>query len=162
MSAAPGGDAAPNERAAAPARLECPAYSLPAKVIATAFVGALAVAVWRSAADIAQTEWTAHELAALAVMSLAVVLGYGWILASRTSIDATRIAQTWMWPKQARIDEIVQARFVHVPGLEWLVAPRLVVRLQGQHRRLVFPAAGREVLTEFARLSLRAGMPRQP
>jgi hypothetical protein len=139
--------------------LECAAYSLPAKALATALVGALAVAAWQAAGDLGSAAWTAPAKASLAAVAIGIAVGYGWILASRTSIDATHITQSWLWPKHVRIADITQAKFIHLPWLAWLVAPRLVVRSRGRRTALVFPAAGREVLAEFARLSVRVALP---
>ncbi len=153
---------APETGAGVPARLECAAYSPAAKALATAFVVALAAALWQTAGDILSPGWTAQARASLAVMLVAIAAGYVWIMISRTAIDATRITQTWLWPKQVRRADIVQAKFIYLPWLAWIVAPRLVVKVQGQRRAVVFPAAGREVLAEFARLSLGAGAPPRP
>ena len=154
MSAADG--RAGGAGAASDAVLECAAYSLPVKALATVLVGALAAAVWQAAGDLASAAWTGPAKAGLAVVAIGVAAGYGWILASRTSIDATRIRQSWLWPKQVLLADITQARFIYLPGLSWIVAPRLVVRARGRKAAVVFPAAGPEVLAEFARLSLGA------
>ena len=151
------GDGRAGSAGAAPgAALECAAYSLPVKALATALLAALVVAAWRSGVDPTSADWTAAAKASLAVVVIGVAVGYGWILASRTSIDATRIRQSWLWPKQVLLADITQARFIYLPGLTWIVAPRLVVRARGRKAAVVFPAAGRAVLAEFARLSLGA------
>lgn len=134
--------------------IECAAYSLPLKIVATLFVGALVFAAWRAAGDLASAAWTAPAKASLAVLGIGVAVGYGWILGSRTSIDATHITQTWLWPKHVRLADITQAKLVYLPALSWIIAPRLVVRARGRRTAMVFPAAGREVLAEFARLTV--------
>ena len=136
--------------------LECAAYSLPVKALATVLVGALAAAVWQAAGDLASAAWTGPAKASLAVVAIGVAAGYGWILASRTSIDDTRIRQSWLWPKQVLLADITQAKFIYLPWLSWIVAPRLVVRARGRKAAVVFPAAGPAVLAEFARLSVGA------
>ena len=137
--------------------VEGPAYSRPAKVIATLLVGALVVAAARNAGVLAGAAWPAAAAkASLAVIAIAVAICYYWILVSRTSVDATHIAQSWRWPKHVRLADITQAKFIYLPGLSWIVAPRLVVQARGHRSAMVFPAAGPEVLAEFARLSLGA------
>ena len=131
----------------------CAAYSLPVKALATALIGALVVAAWLAAGDLKSAAWTAPAKASLAVVGLGIVACYYWILVSRTSIDATHITQTWLWPKHVRRTDIMQAKFIYLPWLSWVVAPRLVVQVRGRKAALVFPAAGAEVLAEFARLS---------
>lgn len=51
-----------------------------------------------------------------------------WILRSRTSISHETIEQTWLWHKRVLIKDITQAKFIYVPYLSWLIAPRLIVR----------------------------------
>ena len=134
--------------------VEGPAYSRPAKAIATLLVGALAVAAARNAGALASAAWPAAAKASLAVIAIAVAVCYYWILVSRTSVDATHITQSWLWPKHVRLADITQAKFIYLPGLSWIVAPRLVVQARGRRSAMVFPAASPDVLAEFARLSL--------
>ncbi len=143
------GDAAPQPS------IECAAYSLPLKLIASLLVGALVFAAWRTAGDLASAAWTAPAKASLAAVAIGIAVAYGWILASRTSIDATHITQTWLWPKHVRLADVTQAKLIYLPALSWIVAPRLVVRARGRKAAVVFPASGREVLAEFARLSVQ-------
>ena len=134
--------------------VEGPAYSRPAKAIATLLVGALAVAAARNAVVLAGAAWPPAAKASLAVIAIAVAVCYYWILVSRTSVDTTHITQTWLWPKHVRLADITQAKFIYLPGLSWIVAPRLVVQARGHRSAMVFPAAGPAVLAEFARLSV--------
>jgi hypothetical protein len=77
---------------------------------------------------------------------------YYWILSSRTSIEQGVITQTWLWDKRVVVRDVTQAKFIYIPYLSWLVAPRLVVRAgMAVH---VFHAASPHVLEAFARLSL--------
>ena len=131
-----------------------PAYSRPAKAIATLLVGALVVAAARNAGLLHSAAWPPTAKASLAVVAVAVAVCYYWILVSRTSVDATHITQSWLWPKHVRLADITQAKFIYLPGLSWIVAPRLVVQARGHGSAMVFPAAGPDVLAEFARLSL--------
>ena len=148
------GEPVADDTGAHPPTIECAAYSLPLKIVATLFVGALVFAAWRAAGDLASAAWTAPAKASLAALGIGVAVGYGWILGSRTSIDATHITQTWLWPKHVRLADITQAKLVYLPALSWVVAPRLVVRARGRRAAMVFPASGREVLAEFARLTV--------
>ena len=128
-----------------------PAFPLAVKALATLVVLGLLVAAVRAADRLLATTWSAAA-AAFMLAALGVVgLCYYWILASRTSIDATTIRQTWIWNKQVAIAEIRDVRFIYLPHLAWLVAPRLVVRAQGAVM-LTFHAADREVLRRFATL----------
>lgn len=77
---------------------------------------------------------------------------YYWILRSRTSINSNVIEQTWIWHKQVSIAKISQLKFIYIPYLSWLLAPRLVVRSGVQVH--VFHSADPRVLAAFAALSL--------
>lgn len=62
-----------------------------------------------------------------------VVLFAGWwdLLSSRTSIDDRAIRQIGLWRREVQIANITACQLVHVPKLEWLIAPRLIVRSGG-------------------------------
>ena len=88
-------------------------------------------------------------IAALAVM------GYTWwhIQTSKTSVDSQALLQTWMWNKKMELRELAYAKLIRVPGLDWLIAPRLYVRtLLGKFA--VFYCADPVMLKEFERLLL--------
>jgi hypothetical protein len=81
---------------------------------------------------------------------------YYWMLISRTRMDAQAIVQTWFMEKRVPLSGITQARLVCIPYLEWLVAPRIVVRVRGKGSYVLY-AADRQLWAAFARLSLGAG-----
>lgn len=81
------------------------------------------------------------------------VLMYTWwhIVTSRTTLTSQHLHQSWMWDKKLEMRELAYAKLIRVPGLDWLVAPRLYVRtLLGKFA--VFYAADRAMLAEFERL----------
>ena len=78
---------------------------------------------------------------------------YYWILVSRTRIDGAVISQTWYVHKSVRIHDITQIKFIVIPHLEWLIAPRLVVRVKSRGS-YIFHAADPQLLAAFARISL--------
>ena len=82
-----------------------------------------------------------------------------WILRSRTEVSATHIRQTWWIDKQVVLADITQIKLVLIPGLTWLIAPRLVVRTRSPGTT-IFHAADPRVIAAFARL--RLGMPLTP
>ena len=81
-----------------------------------------------------------------------VVTNY-WVLKSRIRIDAREIVQTWIWTKRVRWADVVQAKLIYLPGLAWLVAPRMVVR-GGAGIVTLFNAADPQVLAVFTRYAL--------
>lgn len=134
-------------------RAEGAAFPVLVKFLATVLMAALMVWGLRVASDIATTAWTWGAIGFMLAAGAVILLCYYWILCSRTSIDAHALRQTWMWPKEVRLADITQAKFIYVPYLSWLIAPRLVVRARGGGM-YIFHAADMRVLQAFARLSL--------
>lgn len=147
--------------AAAPAFAEGAAFPPLVQLLAMALVAGNLAWGWRVWNQLAAADWSAAG-ATVFVLAVAMVLWCAaWILRSRTRIDATHIRQSWMWDKEVAVADITQARLVGVPGLSWIIAPRLVVRARGKPGVLVFHAADRRVLAAFAALCL-GSMPFRP
>ena len=90
----------------------------------------------------------------LLVAGLAVlVIVTSWVWRSRTEVTPTFIRQTWLWPKRVHWSDVNHAKLIYVPGLAWLVAPRLIVR-SGAGLVTVFHAADHEVLLAFTHYAL--------
>jgi hypothetical protein len=133
------------------ATLHASAFSLTFKLLATAVVfGAtgwlvlLEQAGKVSGGTVSIRSWF---LAALAMMF------YTWwcVLRSRTRLDCAQLQQTWIWDKKMELRELAYGKLVRIPGLDWLVAPRLYVRaLTGKFA--VFYAADPRMIAEFQRL----------
>lgn len=86
-------------------------------------------------------------IAALAMMTYTL-----WhVLRGRTRVDAQAIEQSWVWTKRMELSQMAYAKLVRVPGLEWLVAPRLYTR-SVTGRMAVFYTADPALLAVFARL----------
>lgn len=71
---------------------------------------------------------SASEWAFVATVTAVIVSGYGVILTSRTCCDHECIEQSGLWRKRVQLAEITQIKLVSLPGLNWLVVPRLIVR----------------------------------
>jgi hypothetical protein len=111
-----------------PLEVEGPAFTVLIKLLASVLVGALIV--WGARASRVM-DWQAFSLSAGLVWAAAlaiVLVVYYWLLKSRTSIKNGVIEQTWVWKKSVSMAEIRQAKFIYVPALSWLIAPRLIVR----------------------------------
>lgn len=137
---------------AEPLEAEGPAFTALIKLLASVLVGALIV--WGARAS-RLMDWQAFSLSAGLVWAAAlaiVLVVYYWILKSRTSIKNGMIEQTWVWKKQVSIADIRQAKFIYLPALSWLIAPRLVVRTGPI--MTVFYTAHPDVQRAFAALML--------
>ena len=131
-----------------------PAFSKTFKVLATAIVAMLGIAlfqVWRESQQTGSLLGVAGGwfLAALLLMATT----WWFILRSTTRIEEGCLHQTWVWHKQMEIRDLAYGKLIRVRGLEWLIAPRLYVRsLMGKFS--VFYAASPEMIAEFERLVL--------
>ena len=109
-------------------RAEGPAFPVLIKLMSTCIV--LALVYWGAGAFALagpQSLSTGSWLLVGGAFAITLVV-YVWILKSRTSIDAVAIEQTWLWKRRVVLAEISQAKFIYVPWLSWLLAPRLIVR----------------------------------
>lgn len=125
------------------------AFPLAVRLLATLLVGLMLYWGVRSAAEVARADWSPAGVVLLATALVLVLWCLGWMWVSRTRVDAEAVEQSWIWRKRVRWADVAQARLVGVPGFEWIITPRLVVRPRGGGV-LVFHAADRRVLAAFA------------
>ena len=138
------------------AGIEGPAFTTVVKALASALVASLAYFGLRSLNLMLEQRWSWTALLFMAGAAVFLVLCYWWMLSSRTRVSATGIRQTWITDKQIAFTEITQIKLIHVPGLAWLISPRLIVRSRSPGS-MVFHTADRAVLAAFKRLTL--GLP---
>jgi hypothetical protein len=132
--------------------VEGPSYPVAIKSVATVLTAS--VAAWGAMAvdELAQARLEAGPVAFLVAVLVVVGTGYWGILTSRTGIDGECIRQRWLWTKEVRIADITSLKLIHVPGLTWLMVPRLMVRVRGTVGLTTFPCADPRVLAAFRRL----------
>jgi hypothetical protein len=131
------------------APVEGSAFPLPVKLMASLMVAGVVAGGVDVAASLAAAQWSTAAAVLMAGAGVLLLLCLWWIWRSRTALDGERIRQTWMWPKQVAWSEVVQARVIAIPGLEWLIAPRLVVRARGGVV-MIFHVADAKVLRTLA------------
>ena len=83
---------------------------------------------------------------------LMLAVSYYWFLRARVTIDERGIRQSWLYDKQVAWDEVRGAKMIGIPFASWIFPPRLVVRTGNAFT--TFNGGSREVLIEFARISL--------
>lgn len=86
-------------------------------------------------------------------LSALTLMGYTlWcILTSVTTLTGTTLEQTFVWNKKVELRELAYCKLIRVPGLDWLIAPRLYCRtLLGKFA--VFYTADAHMISEFERL----------
>ena len=108
----------------------CASYSKPAKLMACGLVALVAITGWRA--------WDHLAGEALQWQRLALVAAFVWLVAclvsimrARTTVDAKGIRQSGLGGRRVAFIQVTHIKLVHVPALDWLVAPRLVVKLKG-------------------------------
>ena len=128
-----------------------PAFSRPFKALATLMVAWVGLWLWQ----IWQGGKLGHEgstlgwfAAALAMMSY--TLWHIW--RSVTTLDEKRIHQSWVWDKAFDLHELAYGKLIRVPGLDWLIAPRIYLRTM-HGKFAVFYAADPAMVREFSRLA---------
>ncbi|PIT78149.1 hypothetical protein [Limnohabitans sp. G3-2] len=128
--------------------MRSPAFSGPFKAMAIALLSGLAF--WAYQLHGAQLVRADHLWlwAAWGIMAYTV----GHVLRGQTTLTAKGLAQTWIWDKQVELRDLAYAKLIRIPGLDWLVAPRLYVRtLMGKFT--VIYASDPNMVEEFKRLS---------
>ena len=134
---------------------EGPAFPVLVKVMASLLMAALVYWGLRTVQDLSAVAWTGGALAFLGAALVMIAVCYFWILRSRTTISETHIRQTWIWRKEVALADVAHIKMIFVPYVDWLIAPRVVVRVRGRGM-VVFHASDRRLLQAFAVLSLRA------
>lgn len=128
-----------------------PAFPIVVKGLAALTVGGLVACGAMAAERLVEANWTFAAAAFIAATCSVILVCFYWIVASRTTIDASSIRQSWVWNKEVALTDIRDVKFVYVPHLAWLIAPRLVVRARGG-ALYTFHAADVGVLRRFAEL----------
>ncbi len=136
--------------------VEGAAFTPLVKGTAAALVAGAAAYAWRAAQGGRLGALSSSALLFLALLAAIVLFCFWWILISRTRVTATHIHQSWWSDKHVALAEVTQTKLILIPGLTWLIAPRLVVRTRSAGS-VVFHAAERPVIAAFARISL--GLP---
>jgi hypothetical protein len=105
-----------------------PAFPLVTRVLVMLLGLATAlIAVPQAPAVLSASPWSHLVLLASLV---AFMLWYGWhLLTSKTLVANGMLKQVWLSDKEARIDDIVKARFLGLPYLSVLMGSRLSARL---------------------------------
>lgn len=135
--------------------LKGPAFPILVKALATLTVGALLAFGLSSAELLVAVPWSIPAALFMTATLGVICVCYCWILVSTTSIDGSNIRQSWIWDKQVALADIRDVKFIYLPHLAWLIAPRLVVRARGGVL-YTFHATDREVLQRFAALRFGA------
>lgn len=84
--------------------------------------------------------------------ALSMMLAMEWyILRGRTRLTADALEQDWVWRKRVVLSELAYVKLIRVPGLDWLIAPRLYTRSVGNKLTVIY-LTGDAMLSEMRRL----------
>ena len=131
--------------------VEDAAFSPLFKLLATAIVGGCAA--WLAQLFTSGVLGTGRTTGVVWFLAGLVLMAWTWwhILRSRTRISLEGLYQGWIWDKHMPFDDLAYGKLIRVPGLDWLIAPRLYVRtLMGKF--MVFYGATPVLIGEFERL----------
>ncbi len=145
----------PPQAAASPAlpRIEGPAFPPVTRLVATALVGVLLLWGWEARAQLSPAELGWQSTLFLGGVMLVIAYGYWTVMTSRTAIDGETLVQSGLWTKRVPLVEITQLKLVQLPGLAWIVVPRLVVRRKGLLLVTTFYAGSPALVRAFRRLA---------
>lgn len=87
----------------------------------------------------------------LAGLALVFYMGIT-MLRSKTTLTTDTLSQDWVWEKKVELPQVTYVRLVRIRGIEWLIAPRLLVRA-GHGPFKAFHASSPEMWEEFERWS---------
>ena len=132
--------------------VEGPAFTWLVKALASALVASLAYSGWLSKDSMLSQQWSWTALLFMLGAASFVAVIYFWMLCSRTRVTSTGIEQSWVSPKKIAYADITQIKLIHIPGLAWLISPRLVVKSRSLGST-VFHTADSAVLNAFKRLT---------
>lgn len=146
--AGPGAEAQREAGAALDAGLRGPSYPLATKWLATLLVAAVAAWFTRLWPELQALPWKPEALPFVA--AVVGIIGTGWwiVLTGETSIDNRAIRHKALWTREVALADITGVKLVRIPGLDALIAPRLVVRRKG-FGVTTFTAGNRQLLGAF-------------
>ena len=132
--------------------VEGPSFPILLKIIATLVLGALILWGFRTWDVLRTAELGPGGIGFLTAVIAVIATGYWGILFSRTCVDRDTIRQRWLWTKEVRLVDVTQLKFIYVPGLAWLLVPRLVVRTRGLGV-VTFQAGDAQLVAAFRELA---------
>ena len=135
-----------------------PAYSAWFKLLATAVTGGLVLYGVNIALHFPLLQYGLGVKVLLLCSALMLAVSYYWFLRSTVTIDAGGITQTWLYNKRVEWRDVRGAKMIGIQYTSWLFPPRLVVRTGNSFT--TFNGGSREVLIEFAKISLAFQMKR--
>jgi hypothetical protein len=122
-------------------------------------LGATAMLVWIGVSlantpllGVVATYGIGVKIGLLAVLFV-LLTSYWFFMTGKTTVSATGVQQDWIWRKQVSWSEVKSARFLGLPGMAWLVPPRLMLRGDSGFY-VIFNGGSRDLHQAFARVTV--------
>ena len=96
--------------------------------LATLAVACLLLSAWKARVALANMTLPSEVLLLAGLAAAVVAWGYLNILFSTTRVSSEAISQGWLWRTSVRLRDIAQVKLLRFKPLDFVVAPRLVVR----------------------------------
>lgn len=108
--------------------LRSPAYPRSLRILTVVLLADLLLFGLWSLPALQSTSWSASSLLVWGLAALSVYWVGGWVVYSKTELRGDTLHQTWIWDKHVTVQQASQLKLVHWPGLQAVMAPRLLVR----------------------------------
>ena len=132
---------------------ECYSFTVFSKFIAVLVFVWLGYLLIKTTSQMTSGVW--RETGLLALLLACLSWGLVYILIAKTRVDDQYISESGLLSKQVKISEIGKCKVIDIPGLRWLIIPRVVVQVSG-FGSYTFRVSDHEVLTHFNRVLMQA------
>lgn len=129
-----------------------PAYSTVGKLVATGLLVGLCWMGWKAIGPGGLTPLGLKDSLAVALVLGLFIWTWLFIILCQVEVTDTAIRQGWGYWKSVEMRHVTQVKYVLIPGLSWLFAPRLIVRAAGGVMPHVFQLADPRVRQEVIRV----------
>ncbi len=141
--------------------LRSPAYPRSLRILTVVLLADLLLFGLWSLPALQSTSWSAGSLLLWGLAGLSVYWVGWWVMYSQTELQGDTLRQTWIWNKRVTVQEASQLKLVHWPGLQAIMAPRLLVRKRNGGVVWIH-SANPELLTRFCERVAHQTLPSQP
>ena len=129
------------------------AFPVTLRTLAVVAVLALGWQAWRTMQALSLSA-VQRDTLLLAGLAAAVLLAGLWhILSARTAITASHVTQTGLWTRRLALADVQRIDILHLPGLAWLIAPRVRLHTVGRGSYVIH-ASDPRVMERFWLLAL--------
>jgi hypothetical protein len=126
--------------------LECYSFTVLSKIFAILIVVWFGYLLVGTASQLGVPAW--QEIGVLVLVFACLAWALGYILLAKTCVDDEYISETGLLSKKVKIADIGKCKVIDIPGLRWLIIPRVIVQLDS-FGSYTFRASNNEVLVQL-------------